>query len=380
MANSARALIAVKRRIQNASVNLRRLYRNSALRNRILAARAPQPANRFSADCKSFVVFLITGWDFVNGGIMSICSIAGETRRLLSANDVSVVVCTAYGQPRMLRLTKFENDIEIFAFEDLLKWFPTGSEVLVHVPDLRVSSFVCNHLHIYRTRPDLKWRFNILLQNIDRIPSNEAVACLQQLGPTTATINHKASTAAAKSLCCPIHYLSWIISAEDYQRVGYADKKNMIAISPDTHPAKKEIVGLMRKALPDHRVVEIRNMTYQRYKSIIRDAKFMFTFGEGLDGYFVESIFSGAVAMAIFEDRYFTSEYRSLPGIFQDSDTAISSVMTFLRDTNKSAAFPLIAERQINVVSGTFRRDLYQNNLREFYRKYFEQWSQEPVG
>lgn len=375
MVKSAKAFSAARRRLEHVSIGLKRLYRTSPLRNRILAARAPQPARRFSADCKRFVVFLITGWDFVNGGIMSICSIAEETRRLLSANGVSVAVCTAYGQPRMLRLTKFDNDIEIFSFEDLLKWLPSGSEVLVHVPDLRVSSFVCSHLNVYRHRPDLRWRFNILLQNIDRIPSSEDVACLRQLGPTTATINHKASITIASSLSCPIHYLSWFISAEDYRRVTYADKRKLIAISPDTHPAKRDVVRLMRKALPDHRIIEIRNMTYRQYKSVIRDAKFMFTFGEGLDGYFVESIFSGAIAMAIFESRYFTPEYSSLEGVFQDGDAAILGVVRFLRNTNASAAFQSISERQYKIVSDTFRREVYQSNIKEFYRTYFDQWS-----
>ena len=89
-----------------------------------------------------------------------------------------------------------------------------------------------------------------------------------------------------------------------------------MVISPDFHPAKAEIVRQMKAALPDHRLIEIRKMTYQQYKEIIRDAKFMFTFGEGLDGYFIESIFSGAIGLALFAEQYFTPDYRGLPGVF----------------------------------------------------------------
>jgi hypothetical protein len=354
-------------------------YRNSRLRNAIMAMRSPKPADRFASDSRRFAIFLVPGWDIVNGGYMSICSIAAETRKLLGASGVSVAVCTGYGEPRMLRFTKFDNDVELFAFEDMLTWLPSGSEVLVHVPEMLVRKSVFDHLDVHRSRSDLRWRFNILLQNIKQSPPKDVVNALQQLGLTTATIAHKASTAAAEGLGCPIHYLSWFISAEDFQRVGYASKKKLIAISPDLHPAKSEIVYRMAEALPDHKIIEIRKMTYQQYKNVIRDAKFMFTFGEGLDGYFVESIYSGAIAMAIFEDRYFTPEYRDLEGVFQDSEAATVGVADFLKTANSEANFRAIAERQYNLVARTFRRDVYRNNLKAFYAKYFPKWSSSEI-
>ena len=350
-------------------------YRRSRLRNAFMARGAVKPADRFAPERRRFVIFLIPGWDMVNGGIMSICSIAAETRKLLGVNGVSVAVCTGPGEPRVLRLTKFDNDLELFAFADMLAWFPSGSEVLVHVPEFCVRLFVSDCLDVYRSRSDLKWRFNILLQNIASIPPKDAVNDIQKLGFTTVTIAHKASAAAAEDLGRPVHYLSWFISAEDFQRVGYSGKKKLVAISPDLHPAKVEIVRRISEALPDHKIFEIRKMTYQQYKNVIRDAKFMFTFGEGLDGYFVESIFSGAIAMAIFAERYFTPEYRDLEGVFRDSEAATSRVVDFLTTANVDANFQVIAERQYSMVARTFRRELYRNNLNDFYAKYFPEWS-----
>jgi hypothetical protein len=366
---------AVQKRIRRVSHLLNRGYRNSRLRNAIVAMRSPKPADRFPADCRRFAIFLVPGWDLVNGGYMSICSIATETRKLLGANGVVVAVCTGYGAPRMLRFTKFDNDIELFAFEDMLAWLPSGSEVLVHVPELCVEMFVSDCLDVYRSRSDLRWRFNILLQNINRVPPKKAIVALQQLGFTSATIAHKASAAAAQDLGCPVHFLSWFISAEDFRRVGYSEKKKLIVISPDLHPAKFEIVRCMSRALPDHKILEIRNMTYEEYKGVIRNAKFMFTFGEGLDGYFVESIFSGAVAMAIFDDRYFTPEYRELEGVFKDSKSATLGVGDFLKYANSNVRFRAIAEHQNDLVAKTFRRSVYQDNLKDFYSKYLPEWA-----
>jgi hypothetical protein len=237
-----RKLAAVQRRIGDIFWSLGHCYRHSRLRNKILAIRSRSRMDRLASGSKRFVVFLVPGMDTVNGGIISICSIASESQKLLAMNGVSVAVCTAYGEPRMLRFTRFENDVDILAFSDLLPRFPSGAEVLVHVPDLFVQKFVADCVFVYRSRPDLTWRFNVLLQNIDLIPPNEVVEALQQIGTTTATINHKASAEIARRLGCPIHYLSWGLCPENFERVEYSRKQKQIVISPDSHPAKFEIV------------------------------------------------------------------------------------------------------------------------------------------
>jgi hypothetical protein len=361
--------------IGRASRSLERHYRHSGPRNTILAIRSRKLTNRFAFDSKRYVVFLVPGINIVNGGQMSICSIASETQKLLAKNGVAIAVSTAYYEPRMLRYTKFDNDIDILAFADLLPRFPSGSDVLVHVPDLFVQKFVTDCPFVYRSRPDLNWRFNILLQNIDLIPSKEAVDVLQQLGPTTATINHEASAETARHLGCPIHYLSWGLCPEEFERIEYSNKKKLIVISPDNHPEKPDIVRRMSECLPDHKIIQIWNMTYRKYKSVIKDAKFTFTFGEGLDGYFVESIFSGAISMAIFSERFFTSEYRNLEGVFPDSKHAVMDVAEFLKAANRETQYKAIADRQYNLVAKTFVRKNYLQNIRTFYEQCCPEWN-----
>ena len=307
----------------------------------------------------------------VNGGVMSICSIASETEKLLAGNGVSVAVCTAYSEPRMLRYTKFDNDVDILAFADLLSRFPAGSDVLVHVPEMDVQKFVSECPSIYLSRSDVNWRFNILIQ-IDRMPQREAVEILKQIGPTTATLAYKSLAAEAeRRFGCPTHFLSWYICPEDFERRDYFDKKPLIVISADEHPLRSEIVRRMVEALPDHEIIEIWNMTYEEYKSTIKHAKFAFTFGEGLDGYFAETIFCGGVGMAWFDDRYFTPEFHNLDGVFRDSKHALTSVAEFLKTTNNEVRYRAVADAQYKLVARTFDRKEYLNNIRTFYEKYF---------
>ncbi len=378
MADSSTITKSIQRRIQGAHYALRRAYRVSPVRNFLIARKAPKPAEHFAGDCQRFAIFLVPGWDFVSGGIMSIFSIAAETRNLLAGNGVSVAVCTAVGEPRMLRFTQFENQLPLFAFSDMLEWMPQNSEVIVHIPEsLPAKLRICPARRLpLAVRHQMA--VHILLQNIETIPPRSAVAALQQVGVTTATLAHKASMAIAESLGCPVHFLSWFISAEDFRRVPFAEKQKLVVVSPDRHPAKAEIVRRMTEALPDHKFIEIRRMTYQQYKKTIGDAKFMFTFGEGLDGYFVESIFSGAIAMAIFDQRFFTPEYGGAPGVFADYRRRDIGVAEFVRSLSDEARFRAIAERQYELVSKTFAKRIYQDNIKSFYSKYVPTWLTAP--
>jgi hypothetical protein len=360
--------------LKRVSKSLELRYRRSGPRNAILAIKSRKLTDRIAFQAKRYVIFLVPGLNIVNGGQMSICSIASETQKLLAKNGVVTAVCTAFYEPRILRYTKFDNDIDILAFADLLPRFPHGSDILVHIPELFVQEFVTDCTFVYRSRPDLNWRFNILLQNINLTPSKEAVDVLQQLGPTTATIAHQASAAAAQRLGCPVHYLSWKLCPEDFERVEYSSKKKLIVVSPDKHSEKLEIVRRISESLPDHKIVRIWNMTYRKYKSVIKDAKFMFTFGEGLDGYFVESIFSGAIAMAIFNERFFPSEYGNLEGVFPDSEHAISDIGEFLKAADRETHYKAIADRQYSLAAKTFVREEYLQNIRAFYEQCCPEW------
>ena len=353
---------------------LRNRYRFSRPRNAILSMRARSRTKRFDFSNRRYVIFLTPGWNIVNGGMISILSIASETRKLLAKTGVSVAVCTAYDAPRIVRYTKFKNDFDILAFADLLPRFPVGADVLVHLPEFAVERYATSCLSVYLARADLKWRFNILLQNIDRLPAGQIIEKLATIGPVTATTAHKAYATheTARSLGCPVHLLSTWLCPEKFERSDYAGKKKVVMISPDSHPAKYRIVREIAKCLPDHRIVEIRNIPYERYREIAKKAKFAFTFGEGLDNYFVETIFSGGIAMAIFNSRFFTDEYRNLGGVFPDAESAVLHVANFLRAADNGVSYKAIADGQLDVVAKSYVQAEYLQNLKNFYETYFK--------
>jgi hypothetical protein len=353
---------------------MKRRYWHSTLREKMLGAVQAASHRRLARDGgKRYVIFLVPGADFVNGGILSLFSIAEETSRLRAIHGATTVVCTASCEPRIRRFTKFDNAIRVFAFRDLIDLFPATSQILVHVPEAFAGSYIADSAEFYRRRPDIQWRFNILLQNIDLIPSRNVVAEIRQIGAVTATTAHAAygTSRTADILGCPVHHLSTFVSPRLYERTPFAEKEKLIIISPDEHSCKAAIVEQMRQSLPDHRIVEIRNMSYRTYLRTTERAKFAFTFGEGLDGYFIETVFFGGVAMAIFNDRFFEQQYAELEGVFADTDSALSSVAQFLRDADDARTFARIAASQFAIAARNYIYEEYIANLRAYYERHF---------
>ncbi len=337
-----------------------------------LAAATSQAREICSNPHKRYVIFLVRGINTVNGGWLSIFSIAKETDAFFQIHRANVGMCTALGEFPLRKYTKFDNTAVLFPFRYFIKALPNCADVLIHVPEVCVDNFLVGRISVLR-RTNVNWHFNILLQNIDGIPSPESVAALKKLGRVTATVAHEAyaNDATAAKLTCPVHFLSTWTAPEEFTCTQYKQKDRLIVISPDIHPLKRRIVAKISAALPDHEVVEIRNMTFRQYCETIQRAKFVFTFGEGLDGYFVETIFSGGVAMAIYNDRFFTSDYLGLPGIFDNLAPPFQAIVDFMKAADDPVRHRQVWEKQFAKLSGKYVRREYLGRLQSFYERYF---------
>ena len=319
-----------------------------------------------------YVIFLVGGFNRINGGWMSIFSIAKETEQLSEIHRAKVAICTAINETPLRKYTKFDNDASLLPFETLLSCVKENSQILLHVPEYAVESIILNYLPSFN-RNDISWHFNILLQNIDFIPRNTAVASLARMGKVTATVAHAAyaNDRTSTRLGCPVHLLSTWVCPEKFRRTDYEEKTPLIVVSPDKHPLKREILTAITRTFPGHQLVMIENMKYRKYREIIQRAKFSITFGEGLDGYFVEPIFCGGIGLAIYNDRFFTPDYKDLEGIFSNPKSDPSCIASFMKAVDNAQRFREVANRQFTILSSKYVRAEYLDNLKSFYSKYF---------
>ena len=332
---------------------------------------------RHNKDAKKLIIFCVPGPDRssgkekISGGIISIVSICEESARLQTALGAEVLMCTLPNEDLLLRHRQFANSTDVFRFAQLKHYFSAPSEILLHLPE-----FTCDYFLEYLPEADRKWllkavrlHINILNQNVRLMPGREVIEKLEKLATivTTTTAHQKYCTPHFRQVYgIPIHKLSVWISPEQYTRKPYDQKNNLMVVSPDQHPAKDRILALLQ-SIPGLTIQIIRNLTYEQYKSTIATAKWSLTFGEGLDGYFIEPIFSGAVSFAVYNQEFFTEDYKDLPGVFGSFEQMEQQLVSTIAAFDRPDKFAAVQQQQFDVCATHYNQEVYRQNILKFY-------------
>jgi len=333
--------------------------------------------NSYSASSKKLIVFLVPGLDWptgkekISGGTMSIVSLCEETGGMQQLHGSQTILCTLRGESRLVKHTLFANQTSVYRFEQLSFYFKSLQQVIIHVPEYLVS-------HFFKTlKPiDLKWlnqsglvHINVLNQNIRLMPAPEILVCLRKIASTITitTAHQKYCTQAYRDYYgFPLHKFSVWISPENYTNKTWAEKENLMVVSPDQHPMKAKIIDQLL-TIPNLTVQIIQNLTYEEYKALIARAKWSLTFGEGLDGYFIEPVFCGAIGFAVYNEDFFTNEFKAIKTVFlsfADLTANINSMIKLLDNPSDFFAHQIL---QFELLSRYYSKEVYRDNIRQFY-------------
>lgn len=320
------------------------------------------------------VIFLTPPTKFVGGGIISIFSLAKESRAILGSNT-EVVVSTYPGYKSYRKNDLFENDEYIYTFDEVIKKFSNRKNVLIHMPENDISMITMKLPDYMNHLKQLELQINILNQNIKLMPNEHVVSKLQwftnKVTQTTAHLRY-ATQELSNQYNTPVHHLSVFIDPKNYKVINYSDKENIIAVSNDSSDDRKKILDRL-KELKEYRVVEINNLTYSEYKDLISKAKFTFTFGEGFDGYYIESVFSGNIGLAVYNKEFFPDEsYKSLPNIFMSYEDAVNNINRVISNLDNEVSFKKVNEMNYGKLQAIYSRDIYLTKLSNFYKMMYD--------
>jgi hypothetical protein len=328
--------------------------------------------NKYSANTKKLIIFITPSQDKVNGGILSISSLCEETAKLRHVHEAEVVLCTGPGQRLLLRYTKFNNHNHIFGFSQILSYFRNLESLIIHVPEYQCQGFTSTiskkdysilgkvaHIHI-----------NIMLQNIKGLPSLRLIKSIGKLGKVTCTTAHQkySSSEMRERVGVPLHIFSTWLTQGGYNRVKYVDKSDLMIVSPDSHPKKAEVLSIIRRQLPQLEIRIIKDLTYEEYKKLIGRAKWAITFGEGLDGYFVETIFSGGISFAVYNTTYFTEDFRVLRTVYDDYESLIERICSDIKNIDNQMMYEEYQDIQYNICREHYDYGQYVKNMELFYK------------
>jgi hypothetical protein len=334
--------------------------------------------HQFDAAAKKMVVFLVagadmsTGKDKISGGIISIVSLCQESAKMKDIHDAQVIMCTLRNEHLLFRHTQFENHTDVFRFDQLQAYFSAADEVLFHIPE-----FICDYFLGHLTDGDRKWlaglkdlHINILNQNIRYMPAPEVIDRLRRLAGkvTNTTAHQKYCNPHYRALFnIPVHKFSVWISPEQYQFRQYAEKENLIVVSPDMSTFKQEVLEQL-SSIPGLKVQIIKNLTYEQYKETIARAKWTLTFGEGLDGYLIEPIFSGAIGFAVYNEDFFTPDFKGKRTLYGSYEELLKTIKKDISELDEPAAFAAYQKKQFDLCARYYSQEEYRSNIRAFYR------------
>jgi hypothetical protein len=209
-----------------------------------------------------------------------------------------------------------------------------------------------------------------MLQNIELLSSMRYIKKLRSLGSLTCTTAHEkySTLELRKKLDFPLHILLVSVSPEKYQRKKYAEKENLMIVSPDPHPKKTTILNLVARQFPQLKIQIINNISYEGYKKLVSNAKWALTFGEGLDNYFLETVFSGGISFSAYNSKFFTDDFKSLRTVYDNYNVLIKKICSDIKELDNEEAYVAYQNEQYALCSQHYNYKEYIKNLELFYK------------
>ena len=305
---------------------------------------------QFDPAGRKLVVFIVDGADWVtgrekiSGGLLAIASYMEEARKLPELAGFQMMMVIIDSCPLLLRHREFDNDITVFRLSQVFSYFKHLEQLILHVPELLVTEMPAELRAVPRGQLAAIRHFhiNVMNQNIQKMPGPEAVAALKQFaGKVTMTTAHSryCTPEMARRYAVTTHHFSNLCGPERYRRRPYAEKSNLLVVSNDEHPMKAAILGAVQQKLPDLRIQVIQNMTYNQAKAANEQAKWGVTFGEGMDMYFLEAVFSGGIGFAVYNDEFFPPDCKDLPTVFESYEQMLRELPGMIERLDNPSAF-----------------------------------------
>jgi hypothetical protein len=314
----------------------------------------------------------ISGIDNISGGAISIHSLCEETSKLGDLHHAETIMVTMNGENLLLRHQRFESNRTVFRFSQLPQFFKSLDSIIIHLPEYMTEKFIET-----LTSSQKSWlmnipnrQLNIMNQNIRLMPQPEAIARLKTLAQkVTITTAHQqyCNSYYRQYYGVPIHKLSVWISPEQYTFVKWEEKENLLVVSPDQHPAKREILEKLSQ-ITGLTVQIISGLKYSEYKELISRAKWSLTFGEGLDGYFIEPVFSGAISFSVYNEEFFTSDFKGLRTVYGSMEVLANAIIRDIKELDRSPVYQECQQELFKTCAKYYSFETYKNNLKLYYR------------
>jgi hypothetical protein len=325
------------------------------------------------ASARKLVWFLVPSWDICGGGLLSISYFHAETQMLLGGPAVAVVASTYPNAPTLKKYTAFPNSMDIFSFTEVISHFKSVEHAILHIPEYFCKDFPNQLSPTERLFLDTipRLQINVMLQNVDQCKPDDIEPLRTLTDEITCTTAHDRYSTQEQStrFGIPLHKLS--IFVDGYEQRRWTEKQNIMVLSPDQHPLRNRVIDIIKKGLPSLELITVENMLYESYRSLIAKAKWSLTFGEGLDGYFAETAWTGGIPFAVYNDRFFMPQFRELSTVYDAWDELQTWIVGDILKLDHEEVYDAAGEPIRQVLNELYSCEKYRENIRLFYNEQY---------
>ena len=324
-------------------------------------------------DKENFVVFFNVMGEIITGGMLSINRFVLHSEGYAKEQGFTVITSNIPLGNACIKNPFFEYYSPPIDFNLLCKQ-AHPKRMILNIPEHFVPAFINDlskeQYSFLSSIPDL--RINILNQNDPLMPAQHYIEELRTLcnNKLSITAAHKryATEDKARQYKCPVFLLKPFLP--EFYELPYDKKEKTIVVSPDDHKYKRSILEKIKKELPDYKLVTVKKMTLEQYKSLISRSRFAITFGEGWDGYFVEPYLSSSLAFVVYNDTFFPKEFdSSLPTVYATWDDMLNNLISDIKRYENSQTYNQVVSRVRTEVERLVNNDESIENLEAYFRR-----------
>lgn len=324
-----------------------------------------------------WVFFNVATTTALSGGMLSINRFADVAIETAAEHpSTSVVISGVPLTEKAVEYTRFKQRLPMLH----LLWLAQNTDPLklkVFLPEVFSKAMIDDVFrndvlrYWFKSRPNLE--IIVLNQNNELMPEPEDFnppALHLTKSVTIATAHPRYCTKAlAVKTGLPVKQLTPILP--DMARHSAVERKPVFMVSPDVLDdavsglTQQTVVDEIQELLPEFEIVVVENLTLAEYLDLASRTMFSITFGEGMDGYFIEPILSGGVSFAVYNDIFFPKNFIDAPTVAQDW----SSLMQLIKENvPKYLEDPDLYDR----TSSELQELLRETYSREISKKNFE--------
>ena len=318
-------------------------------------------------------VFFIPGKHYVNGGIISIFTLCKYSR--MFCKDYNFIISTLPGKNTYAKNTFFENNENVYRWEQVFNNLNKHKNIIFHIPENYLNTFIdsLSEQEINFLK-NCSLQVNILNQNIEYMPDKPIIRKIYSItNDITQTTAHDrySNQETCNKYGIPLHKFSTYLDIRPYSKYTARKKEKTIVFSPDANPYKDKLRHKLQQLLPEYKIIEPRNLPFEKYLQVIAQASFIITFGEGFDGYYNIPPRLNTVSFSVYNDSFFPSaEWKNLETCYSSYEEMYNNIVDDIKKySSNNELYCKITSKHDHMREKLYGFELYKKNIVDFYKK-----------